>query len=450
MCNINWIDEDLKYIWHPCSQMKDYEELKPIVIDHGKGSYLYDINGKEYIDIISSWWCNLLGHANPKINEAIKNQLDNLEHVIFANLSHKPAIKLCQELIKVVPKGLCKFNFSDNGSASVECALKMAFQYHYQTGNPQKQRFMCLSEGYHGETIGALSVGSMDLYAKIYKPMLMNAVHTSAPDCYRCPYHQNRETCKCECFVHAEEDFAKYGNELAAVIVEPLIQGSAGMRIYPPLYLEKLRKLCDEYNVLLIADEIATGFGRTGKMFAFDYTNVSPDIMTISKGLTGGYMPMAITITTQKIYDAFYADYNEGKAFMHSHTYSGNPLGCSAALAVQKILREENILAKAQDTAKYLHEKLQATFANHKNVGEIRHLGLINAIELVKDKNTKEAFDSKKRLGYQIYKNALQKGLLLRPLGDVLYFNPPLNIDKQTLDKAISICHTSINEVLNS
>ena len=241
-----------------------------------------------------------------------------------------------------------------------------------------------------------------------------------------------------------------YGNELAAVIVEPLIQGSAGMRIYPPLYLEKLRKLCDEYNVLLIADEIATGFGRTGKMFAFDYTNVSPDIMTISKGLTGGYMPMAITITTQKIYDAFYADYNEGKAFMHSHTYSGNPLGCSAALAVQKILREENILAKAQDTAKYLHEKLQATFANHKNVGEIRHLGLINAIELVKDKNTKEAFDSKKRLGYQIYKNALQKGLLLRPLGDVLYFNPPLNIDKQTLDKAISICHTSINEVLNS
>ena len=222
------------------------------------------------------------------------------------------------------------------------------------------------------------------------------------------------------------------------------------MRIYPPLYLEKLRKLCDEYNVLLIADEIATGFGRTGKMFAFDYTNVSPDIMTISKGLTGGYMPMAITITTQKIYDAFYADYNEGKAFMHSHTYSGNPLGCSAALAVQKILREENILAKAQDTAKYLHEKLQATFANHKNVGEIRHLGLINAIELVKDKDTKEAFDSKKRLGYQIYKNALQKGLLLRPLGDVLYFNPPLNIDKQTLDKAISICHTSINEVLNS
>lgn len=448
MCKINWVNEDLKYIWHPCSQMKDYEELKPIVIDHGKGAYLYDIDGNEYIDIISSWWCNLLGHTNPKINAALKKQLDTLEHVIFANLTHKPAIELCRELIKVIPKGLCKFNFSDNGSASVECALKMAFQYHYQTGHPEKQKFMCLSEGYHGETIGALSVGSMDLYAKIYKPMLMSAVHTEAPDCYRCPFGKTRDNCKCECFINAERDFAKYGKELAAVIVEPLIQGSAGMRIYPPLYLEKLRKLCDEYNVILIADEIATGFGRTGKMFAFDYTNVSPDIMTISKGLTGGYMPMAMTITTQKIYDAFYADYSEGKAFMHSHTYSGNPLGCTAALAVQKILREDDILPKANKMAVYLHNALNERLGNHQNVGEIRHLGLINAIELVQDKQTKTPFDSKKRLGYQIYKQALKHGLLLRPLGDVLYFNPPLNIDKQTLDKAIDKCAISIQEIV--
>ena len=429
--------------------MKDYEQLKPIVIDHGKGAYLYDINGRQYIDIISSWWCNLLGHTNPKINAAIKQQLDTLEHVIFANLTHKPAIKLCRELVKVIPKGLCKFNFSDNGSASVECALKMAFQYHYQTGHPEKQKFMCLSEGYHGETIGALSVGSMDLYAKIYKPMLMSAIHTQAPDCYRCPFGKTRDTCSCECFKHAEEDFAKHGDELAAVIVEPLIQGSAGMRIYPPLYLEKLRKLCDDYNVILIADEIATGFGRTGKMFAFDYTSVSPDIMTVSKGLTGGYMPMAITITTQKIYDAFYADYSEGKAFMHSHTYSGNPLGCTAALAVQQILREDNILAKANKMATYLHNALQDRLGNHQNVGEIRHLGLINAIELVQDKQNKTPFASNKRLGYQIYKRALNHGLLLRPLGDVLYFNPPLNIDKETLDKAIDRCAISIQEIIN-
>lgn len=446
--NVNWVSEDLKYIWHPCSQMKDYEELKPIVIDHGHGAYLYDINGKEYIDIISSWWCNLLGHTNKRINDAIKKQLDTLEHVIFANLSHKPAIELCRELIKIVPKGLCKFNFSDNGSASVECALKMAFQYHYQTGHPEKQKFMCLSEGYHGETIGALSVGSMDLYAKIYKPMLMTAVHTQAPDCYRCPFGKDRDHCQCECFINAERDFAQHGKELAAVIVEPLIQGSAGMRIYPPLYLEKLRRLCDEYNVLLIADEIATGFGRTGKMFAFDYTNVSPDIMTISKGLTGGYMPMAMTITTQAIYDAFYADYNEGKAFMHSHTYSGNPLGCTAALAVQKILREDKVLDKAAETAVYLHQKLTDRLGSHKNVGEIRHLGLINAIELVADKDTKTPFDSQKRLGYQIYKKALQRGLLLRPLGDVLYFNPQLNIGRDTLDAAVDKCASSIEDVI--
>ena len=443
------VEEDLKYIWHPCSQMKDYETLPPIVIDHGKGSYLYDIDGNEYIDIISSWWCNLLGHCNPEINAAVKEQLDKLEHVIFANLSHETAIRLCQELIKVVPKGLVKFNFADNGSAAVECALKMAFQYHAQTGQPKRTRFMCLSEGYHGETIGALSVGSMDLYAKIYKPMLMDTIHIQAPDCYRCPYGRHRENCQCECFENAEKYFSKYGDTTAAIIVEPLLQGSAGMRIYPALYLRKLRKLCDETGVLLIADEIATGFGRTGKMFACDHAQISPDIMCISKGLTGGYMPMAITITTQKIYDAFYADYSEGRAFMHSHTYSGNPLGCSAALAVQHILRNGKILEKAQITAEYLTNKLFEKLGSHKNVGEIRHIGLINAIELVKNKNSKESFDPKLRIGYQIYKKALKKGLLLRPLGDVLYFNPPLNINKDTLDKAIDRCISSMNEILN-
>ena len=443
------VEEDLKYIWHPCSQMKDYETLPPIVIDHGKGSYLYDIDGNEYIDIISSWWCNLLGHCNPEINAAVKEQLDKLEHVIFANLSHETAIRLCQELIKVVPKGLVKFNFADNGSAAVECALKMAFQYHAQTGQPKRTRFMCLSEGYHGETIGALSVGSMDLYAKIYKPMLMDTIHIQAPDCYRCPYGRHRENCQCECFENAEKDFSKYGDTTAAIIVEPLLQGSAGMRIYPALYLKKLRKLCDETGVLLIADEIATGFGRTGRMFACDHAQISPDIMCISKGLTGGYMPMAITITTQKIYDAFYADYSEGRAFMHSHTYSGNPLGCSAALAVQHILRDGKILEKAQITAEYLTNKLFEKLGSHKNVGEIRHIGLINAIELVKNKSSKESFDPKLRIGYQIYKKALKKGLLLRPLGDVLYFNPPLNINKDTLDKAIDRCICSMNEILN-
>ena len=444
----DWIKKDLEYIWHPCSQMKDYEELPPIIIDRGEGVYLYDIEGKKYLDIISSWWCNLLGHSNKKINEGIKKQLDKIEHVIFANFSHKGVITLCEELMKIIPKGLCKFNFSDNGSASVECALKMAFQYHYQTGNPKKTKFMCLSDGYHGETIGALSVGTLDLYAKIYKPMLMDTIRIKAPDCFRCPYGKNRETCNVECFENCKRMFEKYGEETAGIIVEPILQGSAGMRIYPPQYLTKLRKLCDKYNVILIADEIATGFGRTGEMFAFNHAKVSPDIMCVSKGLTGGYMPMAITITTKKIYDAFYADYLEGKAFMHSHTYSGNPLGCAAALAVQKILREDNIIEKSRENAIYLHQKLCEALLEHKNVGEIRHINLINAIELVKNKETKEPFDSKLRTGYQIYKKGLQKGLLLRPLGDVIYFNPPLIINKSEIDEAIKICREAIIEVL--
>jgi len=446
---MNLVEKDLQYIWHPCSQMKDYEELEPIIIDHGKGVYLYDKNGKEYIDIVSSWWCNLLGHCNPKINEFIISQLDKLEHVIFANFSHEPAITLCEQLMGIIPKGLSKFNFSDNGSAAVECALKMSFQYQYQTGHMQKTKFMCLSEGYHGETIGALSVGSMDLYAKIYKPMLMDAIRIEAPDCYRCSYDKSRDNCNCECFEHAEKAFAEYGEETCAIIVEPLLQGSAGMRIYPALYLKKLRALCNQCGVLLIADEIATGFGRTGKVFAFDHAGVSPDIMCISKGLTGGYMPMAITITTDEIYDAFYADYSEGKAFMHSHTYSGNPLGCSAALAVQKILREDHIIETAATRAKHLNNQLNKALLDHPNVGEIRHIGLINAIELVTDKHTKTGFDSNLRMGYQIYKKALANGLILRPLGNVLYFNPPLIINEEEIDKAVGICASSISEIID-
>lgn len=440
---------DLQYIWHPCSQMKDYETLPPIVIDHGKGVYLYDKNGKRYLDVVSSWWCNLLGHCNEKISARMKQQLDKLEHVIFANFTHEPAIQLCERLVQILPKGLCKFNFSDNGSAAIECALKMAFQYQYQTGHPEKKRFMALSEGYHGETIGALSVGGLDLYAEIYKPMLMDIVRVEAPDCYRCPYGECRDTCQCECFQQAEEALSKYGQEIAAFIMEPLVQGSAGMRIYPPLYLKKLREACDRYGVLLIADEIATGFGRTGKLFACDHAGITPDILCMSKGLTGGYLPMAITVTTQEIYDAFYDDYNKGKAFMHSHTYSGNPLACSAALAVQDILEEEQILEHAAQRAEYLHEQLMNALGDHPNVGEIRHIGLINGIELVADRKSKTPFPSEDRVGYQIYKRALQEGVIFRPLGDVIYFNPPLIIKEEEIDEAVAVCKKVITETLN-
>ncbi len=444
---MNWAEKDLKYIWHPCSQMKDYEELKPIVIDHGEGVYLYDTDGKCYVDVISSWWCNLLGHCNPHISEELKKQTEKLEHVIFANFTHKQAIRLCERLAKILPEGLCKFNFTDNGSSAIEAAMKMSFQYHEQTGNPQKTRFMALTEAYHGETIGALSVGDCDLYTKLYKPILMDVIKIEAPDCYRCPYGKNRDNCSCECAEKAVKTFAEYGEETSALLVEPLLQGSAGMKVYPPLYLKKLRELCDEYNVHLIADEIATGYGRTGKMFAFEHAGVSPDIMCLSKGLTGGYMPMAIFVTTQKIYDAFYDDYATGKAFMHSHTYSGNPLACSCANAVLDLLEDGKILEKAQENAIYFNNLIKEKFLSHPNVGEVRHIGLINAIELVKNKETKEPLNSKLRTGYQIYKKALKKGVILRPLGDVIYFNPPLIMERKDMEFVVNVAYECMADV---
>ena len=442
------IKRDLNHIWHPCSQMMDYEELKPIMIKRGEGVNLYSYDGKKYIDVVSSWWCNLLGHCNKRINNAIKEQLDTLEHVIFANFSHIKAIELCDELVKVLPKGLEKFCFTDNGSSAIEAAMKMSFQYHHQTGNPQKTRFMALSDAYHGETIGALSIGGVDLYSQIYKPVLLDIIRIQAPDCYRCPYGLSCKNCEAKCIEFAKKDFEKYGNVTCALVIEPLVQAAAGMKIYPPIYLKKLRELCDKYNVHLIADEIATGYGRTGKMFACDHAEISPDIMCLSKGLTGGYMPMALAVTTNKIYDAFYAPYLEGKAFMHSHTYSGNPLACSAACEVLKILREENILENASKNAIYFKNAIEEKFSNHKNVGDIRSIGLINAIELVADKNTKAPLDYKKRTGYQIYKKALEKGVLLRPLGDIIYFNPPLIIQKEDMDYVINAAYESLKEVL--
>lgn len=410
-----WAERDLKYIWHPCSQMKDYEELPPIVIERGEGLYLYDTDGKRYADVISSWWCNLLGHCNPRINEAVKKQIDELEHVIFANFSHKKAIELCERLVKILPDGLCKFFFTDNGSAAVEAAMKMSFQYHQQTGNPQKKRFMALADAYHGETLGALSVGGggkcVDLYSEIYKPILLDVIRI-----------ENLDSMK--------DVFKQHGAETCALIVEPILQAAAGMKIYDAKYLKQMRKLCDEYNVHLIADEIATGFGRTGKMFACEHAGISPDIICLSKGLTGGYMPMALAVATQKIYDAFYADYTEGKAFLHSHTYCGNPLACAAAVEVLKIFEDEPILQTAQQNAIYFSQIIKEKF------GETRSIGLINAIDL------KPLLP---RTGWQVYKKALRNGVLLRPLGDTIYFNPPLTITRAQMDEVTDIALNVIN-----
>ncbi|MTI53668.1 adenosylmethionine--8-amino-7-oxononanoate transaminase [Geosporobacter ferrireducens] len=437
--------KDLQYIWHPCSQMKDYETFPPIVIERGEGAYLYDVEGKCYLDAVSSWWVNLFGHSNKKINQAIAAQVEKLEHVIFANFSHKPAIRLAEEIVKITPGGLNKVFFADNGSSAVEVALKLSFQYYQQIGKPKKTRFVAISESYHGETLGALSVGDIDLYNEIYKPLLLKTFKAEGPDCYRCKYGQSRETCDAQCFEAMKAVIEVHHEEIAGVIIEPMIQGAAGMKIYSPIYLKKLRELCTQYDIHMIADEIAVGFGRTGKMFACEHAGVSPDIMTLSKGLTAGYMPLSLTLMTDKIYEVFYDDYLALKAFMHSHSYTGNPIGCAIACASLKIFQEENILESNLMKAACIREKAE-NLLKYPHVGEFRQLGMVGAIELVENQESKKGFDWQKRVGYQLYQMALKEGVLLRPLGNVLYFMPPYVVEEKEIDLMIGTAEKVIKE----
>jgi adenosylmethionine-8-amino-7-oxononanoate aminotransferase len=439
-------EKDLKYVWHPCSQMKDYEKFPPIVIEKGKGVFLEDIEGKKYLDAVSSWWVNLFGHSNQRISDALYNQANSLEHVIFANFTHKPAIELCERIVSLTPDRLQKVFFGDNGSSAIEIALKLSFQYHQQIGKTKKTRFVNISDAYHGETIGALSMGDVDLYSKVYKPILLDSEKVEGPDCFRCKYNKKRNTCNAECFITMEEKIKQIHQEVSAIIIEPLVQCAAGMKIYSPKYLVKLRELCDKYDINMIADEIAVGFGRTGKMFACEHADISPDIMCLSKGLTAGYMPLSLVLMSNKIYDAFYDEYDTMKAFLHSHSYSGNPLGCSIAVETLNIFEGEDVINKNKIKSEYLRNKVESVLKDIPNVGEYRQIGMIGAIELVKDKNTKEPIDYEKRVGYNIYQKALKKGVLLRALGNIVYFMPPYVITEEEIDFMVEVAKDSIIE----
>lgn len=429
--------KDLENIWHPCSQMKDYEDLPPIIIKRGDGIYLYDINEKSYIDAISSWWVNIFGHNNKRINDALKKQVDSLEHVIFSNFSHEPAIELSEKILEVSPKGLSKIFFGDNGSSAIEISLKLSFQYHKQIGFEKKTKFLSLKNGYHGETIGALSVSKTPLYSKVYDEILLDTIEVESPDCFRCPYLKNRNNCNIECFEHMENIIKTQHENITAVIIEPMVQCASGMKIYPKDYLKRLREITKSYNINLIADEIAVGFGRTGKFFGVNHADITPDIMCISKGLTGGYLPLSLVVTTDEIYDAFYDDYHKLKSFLHSHSYSGNPLSCSVAIETLNIFKEEQTIKVLEPKSSYLKHCVEKSFRDKKYVGEIRSLGMICAIELVKDKKTKAQFDFKDRVGYNIYKIAIENSVILRPLGDVLYFMPPYIITNEQIDEMV-------------
>ncbi len=439
-------ERDLRHIWHPCTQMKDHEDFPPIVISRAQGVWLYDVEGNRYLDAVSSWWVNLFGHANKRLSAVLADQATKLEHVIFAGFSHEPAIELAERITKLAPTGLERVFFADNGSSSIEVALKMSFQYHQQTEHPKKTKFVTLSDAYHGETLGALALGDLDLYSKIYKPILMDTIRVQGPDCYRCPFGKVRDTCASECYTEMETVLHKNHDKIAAVIIEPMIQAAAGMKMYSPEYLKKLRTTCSNLNIILIADEIAVGFGRTGNMFACEHASISPDIMCLSKGLTAGYMPLSLTLCTDKIYQAFYSDYSKMKAFMHSHSYTGNPLACRIACESLKIFKEDKILQNNMAKSKMIGAVTKKFADRVKQIGEIRQLGMVLAIELVKDNTTKEPFPLSERIGYKIYKRALKKGVLIRPLGNVIYFIPPYIINDEEITFMVENAFQSIEE----
>ncbi len=438
----NWIKKDLKYIWHPYTQAKDCKRLPPILIERAKGIKLYDNQGNCYYDTISSWWCNIHGHNHPEINKAIRNQLNSLEHVLFAGFTHKPAIKLAEQLVTITPDNLTKVFFSDNGSTAVEVALKMSFQYWQNIGRKKKTKFLSLDSAYHGDTVGAMSVSGVGLFNQVFSPLFFRSFKAPSPYCYRCPVGKCKSTCNIECINSLEVILKKKSKEIAALILEPMVMAAGGMIIYSHSYLKRAAQLAKKYNIHLILDEVASGFGRTGKMFACEHARVKPDFICLSKGITSGYLPFAATLTTNKIYNRFYADYEKRKTFYHGHTYTANPISCAIALASLKVYEQEHTLGKINKLIPLFHKKLEA-FKDLPLVGDVRCIGMIGAIELVKNKQTKEPFGLRERIGLEVYRKGLGEGLILRPLGSIVYFFLPLCIKRgqiiEVLDKTYRI-----------
>ena len=421
-------NRDLDVLWHPCTQMKDHEKLPLIPIKKAHGVYLEDFEGNRYIDAISSWWVNMFGHTNSYINEKIKEQLDTLEHVILAGFTHEQVVRLSERLVALTPDGLDKCFYSDNGSSAVEVALKMSYHAHLNSG-VKKALFVSLTNSYHGETIGALSVGDVELYKETYEPLLMHTIQTPVPK-------DMSKAAAIEAAKAFEDLCEKRADEISAIIVEPLIQGAGYMHMYHPHFLVRLREICTEYNVHLIADEVMVGFGRTGELFACEKAGISPDFLVLSKGLTGGYLPLSVVLTSNEIYAKFYCDYNEHKAFLHSHSYTGNALACAAANATLDIFENENIIEKNRQKAAFMAQELQK-FAALENVAEVRQTGMVCAVEL-------KGYAPEERIGLKVYEYGLQHGVLLRPLGHIVYFMPPYIITEEEIKIMMDVAYEAI------
>ncbi|PAU77907.1 adenosylmethionine--8-amino-7-oxononanoate transaminase [Halovibrio salipaludis] len=439
------IERDLKAVWHPCTQMKDHETLPLIPFKRGEGVWLYDFDGNRYIDAVSSWWVNLFGHANPRINEAINQQTQQLEHAMLAGFTHEPVIDLSERLIEATPKGLNRCFYADNGSSAIEVALKMSYHYFRNTGKPQKKNFINISNSYHGETLGALALSDVGLYRETYEPLLMEMLTAPAPDAFYREKGESWEDYALRQFEHMEKLMAENADNVCAVIVEPLVQCAGHMRMYDPIYLKKLREACDRYNIHLIADEIAVGFGRTGTLFACEQAGISPDFMCLSKGLTAGYLPLSITMTTDDVFEAFYDDFETMKAFLHSHSYTGNPIGCAVARATLDIFRDDNVIESNREKARIMGESVEH-LREHPHVGDIRQHGMILAMELVKDKNTMEPFPWQERRGLRVYQHSITREALLRPLGNVTYFMPPYVISEDQIRHLATVATEGIDK----
>ncbi len=445
-----WRARDLSAVWHPCTQMREHPHTLPLVpIARGEGAWLVGHDGTRYLDAVSSWWTNLFGHAEPRIGAAIAAQAKSLEQVMLAGFTHAPAVELAERLLAVAPHQagrapLAKVFYADNGSAGVEVALKMAFHWFHNRGEHTRTKFIALENGYHGETLGALAVGDIPLYRRVYAPLLTEALFAPSPDAY----HAQPGESPAECAARAADALAalleRHAGEVCAVIVEPRVQCAGGMRMHHPDYLTRVRELCDASGAFLIADEIAVGFGRTGTLFASEQSGVMPDLLCLSKGLTGGFLPLASVLATQAIYDGFLDDSRE-RAFLHSHSYTGNPLACAAALASLDIFPADDVLARNRVTARTM-AALAEPLAKHRHVADVRQAGMMLAFELTQDGDKATPFPATARIGLKAYRAALARGVVLRPLGDVLYWMPPYCVDDEALQLLADVTRHAIDE----
>ncbi len=438
---------DRQILWHPYTQMKDYEESDPLCVERGEGVFLFDMDGTRYYDTISSWWCILHGHNHPVIKNAIKKQLDHLEQVHFANTLHEPGVFLAEKLVKLLPTKLSRVFYSDNGSTACEVAVKMSVQYWKLVGEKKREKIVSLERGYHGDTIGAMSLGGVPDFKGPFDSLTFESYRIPSPYCYRCPMDQKSDGCSVECLDPLEALLKDGHDKIAAVIVEPLLQGAGGMIVYPAKYLERLAALIRPYSIHLIFDEVATGFGRTGTMFALEQTGVVPDFICLSKGLTGGYLPMAATVTTDEIFNAFYGDYSEGRTFFHGHTFTGNPLACAAALGSMEVFEKERVMEGLGEKVAAL-EKGARDIGELSCVGDVRCIGMVAGFELVRDRSTREPYSFEYRAGWRVYLEGLKNGVILRPLGNVTYLFLPLCTTVDQIEDIIDRTRSSISSAL--